>query len=108
MLQWVSDEGLKPPVALLCYQPDDPQRSVFYPFADFSPEWQAILYARRQNIHVRFMDLPAGNQMLVEKEQQLKQETPPEPGNINHDALLYEQIQINKSPISFLSDAAGF
>src|ERR1700744_317582 len=91
MLQWVSDEGLKPPVALLCYQPDDPQRSVFYPFAEFSPEWQAISYAKKQNIHVRFMDLPAGNQMLIEKEQrEANADHVPEKDHINLDAQPYD------------------
>ena len=107
MLQWVSNEGLKPPVALLCYQPDDPQHSVFYPFADFSPEWQAILYARKQNIHVRFMDLPAGNQMLVEKEQKVvEQQQEPNTVHINSEGQSLEQLY--KSPISYLADAAGF
>ena len=88
LLQWVGHADLKPPVALLCYQPDDPQRSVFYPFADFSPEWQAILYARKQNIHVRFMDLPAGNQMLIEKElrEQREENIPVNPDQINLEA----------------------
>lgn len=109
MLQWVGHEGLKPPVALLCYQPDDPQRSVFYPFADFSPEWQAIRYARKQNIHVRFMDLPAGNQMLIEKEQpQGNPDNITEKDHIAHEAQTYEHIQLNKNPISYLSDVAGF
>ncbi len=108
MLQWVGNEELKPPVALLCYQPDDPQRSVFYPFAEFSPEWQAILYARKQKIHVRFMDLPAGNQMLVEKEQRSQKENLPEPANVNQDGVLYEHLELQKNPISYLSDAAGF
>lgn len=109
MLQWVGHAELKPPVALLCYQPDDPQRSVFYPFAEFSPEWQAMLYARRQNIHVRFMDLPAGNQMLIEKEQyQLAQDIQPEKEYINQEAQPYQLLQVNKSPISYLADAAGF
>lgn len=108
MLRWVGHTELKPPVALLCYQHDDPQRSVFYPFAEFSPEWQAILYARRQNIHIRFMDLPAGNQMLIEKEQLLNTENKSEPGNISQEGLLYQDLQFNKNPISFLSDAAGF
>jgi hypothetical protein len=108
MLQWVGNEELKPPVALLCYQPDDPQRSVFYPFAEFSPEWQAILYARKQKIHVRFIDLPAGNQMLVEKEQRTQKENLPEPANVNQDGVLFEHLELQKNPISYLSDAAGF
>ena len=32
ILSWTDDEELKPPVAILCYQPEDPQSSVFYPF----------------------------------------------------------------------------
>src|ERR1700761_9630751 len=59
ILSWVTHAELKPPVAILAYQPDNPKESSFYPFAEFSPEWQAILYAKKRNIHVRFMDLPA-------------------------------------------------
>ena len=34
-----------PPVALLVYPPDAPQDAAYYPFAGFSPEWQALRYA---------------------------------------------------------------
>jgi hypothetical protein len=50
--------GMKPPVALLVYPPEAPGRAVFYPFAEFSPEWQAIRFGLRRGIPVRFMDLP--------------------------------------------------
>ena len=33
---------MEPPVALLAYAADDPARAAFWPFAVFSPEWQAI------------------------------------------------------------------
>ena len=33
ILQWAVHKELKPPVAILGYQPDDPHHSVFYPFA---------------------------------------------------------------------------
>jgi hypothetical protein len=49
---------MKPPVALLVYPVDAPARAVFYPFAEFSPEWQAIRFALARGIPVRFMDLP--------------------------------------------------
>ena len=68
ILQWSTHKELKPPVAILCYQPDNPQQSCFYPFAEFSPEWQAIIYAKLHNIPVRFMDLPSGNQFAIEQE----------------------------------------
>ncbi len=55
-----------PPVALLLTLPDRPQEAVYYPFAEFSPEWQAILFGLRAGIPVRFMDLRQAHQLGVE------------------------------------------
>ncbi len=74
ILHWADHNDLKPPVAILCYQPDAPQHSVFYPFATFSPEWQAIRYAQKNKIPVRFFDLPIANQLAIEKEAREKAE----------------------------------
>ncbi|MDX2111931.1 MAG: DUF5682 family protein [Verrucomicrobiota bacterium] len=70
----VGNPELQPPVALLLYVPDAPQRAVFYPFASFSPEWQALRYANTHSVPLRFMDLPMANQLLpprvpIEKQQ---------------------------------------
>ena len=123
LLQWVNHAALKPPVAILVYQPDDPQRSSFYPFAEFSPEWQAMSYARKHNIHVRFMDLPMSHHIALEKQrqEQLKkdQEDKPDedqPGaaapSVNNYSLrnneVLDAIAITKDPISYLAEAAGY
>lgn len=60
---------MQPPVALLVYAKDDPARSVFYPFAAFSPEWVALRFALEHKAAVRFMDLPQAFQLLPEKPQ---------------------------------------
>jgi hypothetical protein len=57
-LAWVGNEHLVPPVALLGYVVDHPQRAAFLPFAEFSPEWQAFTWAQRHDVVVRPMDLP--------------------------------------------------
>jgi Family of unknown function (DUF5682) len=75
ILSWADHAELKPPVAILVYQPDNPKESSFYPFAEFSPEWQAITYAKKQHIHVRFMDLPVTNRLAL-KGDQAAAETP--------------------------------
>ncbi len=67
LLQYATHEDLVPPVAILAYQTDNIQQSVYYPFAEFSPEWQAIQYARKANIHVRFMDLPLTHWMAMKE-----------------------------------------
>ena len=52
-------EGMRPPVALLAYAVDNPAHSAFWPFAVFSPEWQALTWALANGVEVRFCDLPA-------------------------------------------------
>jgi len=58
LIPYAMHEEIKPPVALLVYMPEDPQQAVFYPFADFSPEWQALRYGVRAQVPTRFIDLP--------------------------------------------------
>ncbi|MEL5996536.1 DUF5682 family protein [Hymenobacter segetis] len=49
---------LRPPVALLVYNPKQQGQASFLPFAEFSPEWQAVQWCARNGAHVRCMDLP--------------------------------------------------
>jgi hypothetical protein len=58
LIGWAADDDLRPPVALLGYVTDDPRRAAYWPFAVFSPEWQAIRWAVRRGVPVRFFDLP--------------------------------------------------
>ncbi|UZW58662.1 DUF5682 family protein [Lysobacter enzymogenes] len=60
MVEHLRDAQLQPPVALLSYGVDDPQLAVFHPYAEFSPEWQAMRWAVEQGATVRFIDVPAG------------------------------------------------
>ncbi|HEY6796188.1 MAG TPA: DUF5682 family protein [Kineosporiaceae bacterium] len=59
LLRWVADAELEPPVALLAYAVDRPAHAVFWPFAVFSPEWQAIRWGLAHGARVRFCDLPS-------------------------------------------------
>lgn len=68
VLPLLATEGMKPPVALLIYNPEKPERAVYYPFATFSPEWQALNYALERGTPARFMDLPQALQLDHEEE----------------------------------------
>jgi hypothetical protein len=65
LIPLVTDPGMRPPVAILIYRPEEPARAVYYPFAEFSPEWQALCWARRHGVTARFMDLPQANRMAM-------------------------------------------
>lgn len=54
-----ADPDLRPPVALLAYATDTPSQAAFWPFAVFSPEWQALAWAAAHDVPARFCDLPS-------------------------------------------------
>jgi hypothetical protein len=68
LLPLAADPGMVPPVALLAYLPGSPGTSACWPFAAFSPEWQAIGYALGAGVPVRFCDLPVAHQLALEPE----------------------------------------
>ncbi|MGK5631395.1 DUF5682 family protein [Streptomyces sp. URMC 123] len=73
-----ADEGMRPPVALLAHGADDPSRAVFWPLAEFSPEWVALRWALDRDVPVRFIDLPAAHTLaLAEAEQRPDSDGPP-------------------------------
>ncbi|MCP2336377.1 DUF5682 family protein [Actinomadura rupiterrae] len=109
-----ADPGMVPPVALLAYAPGEPpapgedpasgsdRRAAFWPFAEFSPEWQAVRYALDEGAAVRFCDLPAANQLI-----------PPVPENATGDDLgpAHEgegDEGIRLDPLGWLARAAGY
>jgi hypothetical protein len=64
--------GMEPPVALLVYRADNARQAVFYPFAEFSPEWQTIRWALKNSVPVRFMDFPWAHRFALQEEQGAK------------------------------------
>lgn len=69
LLAHKADPQLQPPVALLSHAVDEPRLAVFHPYAEFSPEWQAMEWATKANVPVRFMDVPAGVSLAWSKQE---------------------------------------
>jgi hypothetical protein len=70
LIPLAADPDMVPPVALLASggkhsAPGEPHTAGFWPFAVFSPEWQAIQHALAAGIPARFCDLPAGSQLAI-------------------------------------------
>ena len=111
LLRWSAHSGLQPPVAILAYRPDMPQRAVFYPFAEFSPEWQAIYHGAHHNIPVRFMDLPLAHSFAIEEEER-KNRSDAEDKGPAVDPGLNSAVATNENPhsdpLTYLAEAAGF
>jgi hypothetical protein len=75
-LALAGDAGMKPPVALYVYRPDQPSRSVHYPLAEFSPEWVALRHSAGLGVPVRFIDLPMTHQLADAEETDPEAEAP--------------------------------
>lgn len=67
LVGFVAADSMQPPVALLAYVPDTPARAAFWPFAMFSPEWQALRYGVDHTVPVRFCDLPASHVLAADE-----------------------------------------
>ena len=97
VLSYVQSPEIKPPVAILAYRVDQPQQASFYPFAEFSPEWQAIQYGLKNSIPVQFMDLPLAHRFASPEESEEKDGKPEE-----------EKARVAEYPLTHLARAAGF
>lgn len=98
LLALAAAPGMSPPVALLGYAPDEPKVSAFWPFAVFSPEWQALLWAARHGVPARFCDLPAGAVLAREEE----------PGEGAETRKRSADHYFSSDPIGELAAAAGY
>jgi len=68
LIPGVAMAGMVPPVAILVWQHDDSARASFYPFARFSPEWQALTWALEHGVPARFCDLPCAIRFALDAE----------------------------------------
>jgi len=94
LLAAVLSPDMQPPVALLGYVSDDPSTAAFWPYAAFSPEWQAITWARRAGVHVAFCDLPAASTLALHGRRS---------GAGKADAAV-----VRSDPLAALASAAGY
>ncbi len=110
VLPLAAHEEMSPPVALLLYAVDDPQRAVFCPFAEFSPEWCALRWALAERREVRFFDLPQAHRLasdLADRADGGSCETPaPADADSTRPDPAIEALRFD--PLGALARAAGF
>ncbi len=59
LVHHIVKKGTKPPIAILAYTDSVPVRTLVYPLATYSPEFQAMLWAKENSARVEFIDLPS-------------------------------------------------
>jgi Family of unknown function (DUF5682) len=56
----ITDQESQPPIAILAYSTDGKPQSCMWPFVRYSPEYEALRWAREQGVNARFIDWPSG------------------------------------------------
>ncbi|CAM4515771.1 DUF5682 family protein [Paenibacillus typhae] len=58
-IRHLTEGATRPPVAILAFTDQVPVRTVLWPFAIYSPEYQAMKWARKHKAEAAFIDLPS-------------------------------------------------
>ena len=74
LMAQIAQKGVKPPIAMLGYTTELPIETVLYPFASYSPEYQAICWGVKKKVMLRFIDLPTENMLKLRQEQPSEEE----------------------------------
>ncbi|NOV01415.1 DUF5682 family protein [Paenibacillus planticolens] len=69
-IEELSSSGVVPPVAILAYTDGLPVRTLLYPYAAYSPEYQAFQWASRNAAQAEFIDLPSNHALALYEQRQ--------------------------------------
>ncbi|WP_226664576.1 DUF5682 family protein [Microbulbifer aggregans] len=65
LLALLCHQDMRPPVALMAFASEHPECSVYFPFAEYSPEYQAVHWAHESGVPVSLIDLPVAVQLAL-------------------------------------------
>ncbi|MCY9661170.1 DUF5682 family protein [Paenibacillus chondroitinus] len=69
-IEELSSSGVVPPIAILAYTNELPVRTLLYPYASYSPEYQAFQWASRNSALAAFIDLPSEHALALYEQRQ--------------------------------------
>ncbi len=99
-----TQNSLTPPVAMLVYNPKDIAQASYLPFAEFSPEWQAIKFALARDIPVKFMDLPMSVNFTLDE----MENNNPQSEMDYFEKMTPEERAFRQDPMGHLAKLAGY
>ena len=102
-MKWLCNSQTQYPVAILAYTNTPPVKTILYPFAYYSPEIQAILWANEHKVPCRFMDLPSSVFLAMEDNLDIDADNHNDNDNDSQD----EQAQITESVYHQLEKYTG-
>lgn len=120
LLSLLSAREMRPPVALMAFSSEHPECSVYFPFAEYSPEYQAVRWANNNSVPISLIDLPVAVQLaqvLCERDFATDAETDVDvvtctdaenPGENAAAETAFSYRQLHMDPIGCLATLAGY
>ena len=85
-MEHIVSEDTKPPIAIMAYTKETPIKTILYPFAVYSPEYEAIRWSFEHQVSCRFIDLPSGTFLAI-RDLDLEQK-----GEENINSYVYQKL----------------
>ncbi|ATA68841.1 hypothetical protein CGC48_09550 [Capnocytophaga cynodegmi] len=92
LITHIAQKDVKPPIAMLGYTTELPIETVLYPFASYSPEYQAICWGVKRKIDVRFIDLPSEIMLKLQQERTYEKNDEKAADYYSFHNKLYDQL----------------
>ncbi|MBE0342646.1 hypothetical protein E4V51_18125, partial [Paenibacillus sp. 28ISP30-2] len=95
-IRHLAEQATRPPVALLAFTSDLPVRTALWPFASYSPEYQAMKWANAHHAMCAFIDLPSSVMIGLEdlRRQTLKDANTPVQAEHITSFSIYDRIAV--------------
>lgn len=97
LIPLIDSHSIVPPIAFLYYNASNPEHSIYLPLARFSPEYQAILYCKQNQISLHCIDLPSAVSLVSSNFT-----------DNTEDLLNKKQKSITRDPIAYLAKQDGY
>ncbi|MCY9517483.1 DUF5682 family protein [Paenibacillus apiarius] len=105
-IRHLTNRVTKPPVAILAFTDDLPVRTVLWPFAAYSPEYQAMKWADENGAMAAFIDLPASATLALQ-DVRMNKGAEEEEGSPNSLERPLEEARGERSIYSRIAELAG-
>ncbi len=89
----ITRRGTKPPIAILAYTDSLPVRTLVYPVARYSPEYQALVWAAENKATAEFIDLPSDIFLALQDELQPNTPVEAEPEDERPEEQQEEEVE---------------
>ena len=113
LIPQVVRKGSKPPIAILAYTDTLPVRTLVYPMARYSPEFQAMAWADEHDVPAEFIDLPSDVFLALQDAEQESRELlrkraadpgpaePVAPSATEHAVSVYQQYAEQSGEVDY-------